>query len=268
MPSGTITDCESEENQKKLWKSNFPLSCIVDVVLNYYRGVCLQIWAYSLWYWFIFVTGSFAAFAFSRSDSSDTENHVLPHTMCSSKVSYTNLYWSCGKFNQSKFIIFVGNFEMFSLVPEGSINPSIVKGTKRIPSQTKSFSGLVRMQISTRNKYTLSALHISIYMTNRNHYTSYMWMNKHAEQMILRVDLQFVRQKEPILLGWEDFVCLHYFVVLYEGIRSVRNDFSSLTTPLLYCHSNINETNSTTSKVSMVCYRGFCIEHVLLSLST
>lgn len=61
-----------------------------------YRGVCLQICAYSRWYSFILVDGSLAPFAFNRSDNSDTGNHVLPQIMCSSSVSYTNLYWSCG----------------------------------------------------------------------------------------------------------------------------------------------------------------------------
>lgn len=58
-------------------------------------GVCLQICAYSRWYSFILVAGSLRAFAFKRSESSATGNQVFPHFMCSSSVSYTNLYWSC-----------------------------------------------------------------------------------------------------------------------------------------------------------------------------
>lgn len=62
-----------------------------------YLGVCLQICAYSFWYSFILVTVSLRAFAFNRSDNSDTGNHVLPHFICSSNVSYTNLYCSYKK---------------------------------------------------------------------------------------------------------------------------------------------------------------------------
>lgn len=48
MPSSTITDCESEENQKKLWKLNFPYSYIV------YMCECVYDLVFKLLPWCLF----------------------------------------------------------------------------------------------------------------------------------------------------------------------------------------------------------------------
>lgn len=122
MPTCTVTNCESKiiriaSDVRKNVKCKINLHVIKIMCFTLYNilecgeyiqyaiiwsaeratylGVCLQICAYSFWYSFILLAGSLRAFDLRRSESSATGNHVLPHFMCSSKVSYTNLYCSC-----------------------------------------------------------------------------------------------------------------------------------------------------------------------------